>query len=57
MRATSLALSVDEAVPVGAYIEIEAQTLDAPDGGLDATATGTVAEARVATARGTYQPI
>ncbi len=56
MRATALELSVGGSVPVGTYLELEAQALDLPDGGFQASATGTVADERVASARGTYEP-
>ncbi len=56
MRATSFELSLGGTVPVGTYLEIEAQALDLPDGGFQASATGTVEDEPVASARGTYEP-
>jgi acyl-coenzyme A thioesterase PaaI-like protein len=57
MRATSIELRVERRVPVGAYLEVEAQVLDLPDGAFQASAAGTVADEPVAGARGRYEPI
>ena len=56
MRAMSFELSVSGSVPVGTYMEIEAQALDLPDGAFQASATGAVEDQPVARARGTYEP-
>jgi acyl-coenzyme A thioesterase PaaI-like protein len=55
MRATSLEVRLDGSVPVGTYLEVEAQALDLPDGAFQASATGTVHDEPVASARGTYE--
>ena len=56
MRATSFELAVEGPLPVGRYLELEAQVLELPNGGFQASATGTVDDNPVATARGTYEP-
>ena len=56
MRATSLELSIDGTARIGTYLELEAQTLDLPGGGFHASATATLDDDPVATARGTYEP-
>jgi acyl-coenzyme A thioesterase PaaI-like protein len=55
MRATSIELRVEGPVPVGAFLQVEAQALDLPGGPFQASATGTVGEDPVASARGTYE--
>jgi acyl-coenzyme A thioesterase PaaI-like protein len=57
VRARSVEVSIDGPLPVGAYLEIVARALDATDGGLQATATGTVDDGRIAIGRGSYEPI
>ena len=56
MRATSFELSVGGSVPVGTFLEVEAQALDLPDGAFQASASATVGDEPVASARGTYEP-
>lgn len=56
MRATSFELAIGGALAIGTYLELEAQVLDLPNGGFQASATGTVDDDPIATARGTYEP-
>jgi acyl-coenzyme A thioesterase PaaI-like protein len=55
MRATSIELRLEGRVPVGTFLELEAQVLDLPGGGFQASATALVDDEPVATARGTYE--
>jgi acyl-coenzyme A thioesterase PaaI-like protein len=55
MRATSIELRVEGPVPVGAFLQVEAQALDLPGGPFQASATGTVGDDPVASARGMYE--
>jgi acyl-coenzyme A thioesterase PaaI-like protein len=55
MRATSIDARMEGPVPVGGFLEVEAQVLDLPDGGFQASATATVGDFPVASARGTYE--
>ena len=57
MRATSIELRLDGRVPVGAFLTVEAQALDLPDGALQASATARVDDEPVARARGTYESV
>jgi acyl-coenzyme A thioesterase PaaI-like protein len=54
MRATSIELRLEGRVPVGEFLDVEAQVLDLPGGGFQASATGMVRDEPVASARGTY---
>jgi acyl-coenzyme A thioesterase PaaI-like protein len=56
MRAAGIEARLEAAVPVGVFLELEAQALDAPGGAFQASATATVADHAIATARGTYEP-
>jgi acyl-coenzyme A thioesterase PaaI-like protein len=55
MRATWLEVRIHGPVPVGAFIEVQARVLDYPDGGFQASATATVEDQPVASARGSYE--
>ena len=57
MRATSIELMLEGTVPVGAFLEVEAKALDVPGRALQASATATVDDEPVASARGTYDLI
>jgi acyl-coenzyme A thioesterase PaaI-like protein len=54
MRATSIELTVEGRVPVGEFLEVEAQVLDLSGGGFQASATASVNDEPVASARGSY---
>jgi acyl-coenzyme A thioesterase PaaI-like protein len=54
MRAISLELRLEGHVPVGTFLEVEAQALDLPGGGFQASATALVDDEPIASARGTY---
>jgi acyl-coenzyme A thioesterase PaaI-like protein len=56
MRARSVEARLEAQVPVGVFLEVEAQALDLPGGLFQASATATVEEQPVATARGSYEP-
>jgi acyl-coenzyme A thioesterase PaaI-like protein len=55
MRATAIEARFEAPVPVGVFLELEAQVLDLPDGAFQASATATVEDRPVATARGSYE--
>jgi hypothetical protein len=54
-RAARVELELQEAVPVGAFIEVEASAGPEGSGGIEASATATVDSRQVASARGTYR--
>ena len=55
MRASSIEARLEGPVPVGVFLEVEAQVLDLPDGAFQASATATVEDLPVASARGSYE--
>jgi acyl-coenzyme A thioesterase PaaI-like protein len=55
MRARNLEFRLEAAVPVGAFLDVEAQVAGEQPEGCDATATVFVENQPVATARGSYQ--
>ena len=55
MVATAVDARLEAPVPVGVFLEVEAQVLDQPDGGFHASATATVEDRPVASARGSYE--
>jgi len=55
MRATSIEVRFEASVPIGEFLEVEAQVLDLPDGPLQASATASVRDRPVAGARGAYE--
>jgi acyl-coenzyme A thioesterase PaaI-like protein len=55
MLATAFEARLEGLVPVGTFLELEAQVLDLPDGAFQASATATVEDRPVATARGSYE--
>jgi acyl-coenzyme A thioesterase PaaI-like protein len=57
MRATAIELRLEGPVPVGAFLEVEAQALDLPGGPFQASATAMVDDEPVASARGTYEGV
>ena len=57
MHATSIEVRLERPVPVGAFLEVEAQVLDLPGGAFQASATATLEDNAVASARGAYEPI
>src|SRR5437588_5518202 len=54
MRAASVEVRLEGRVPVGEFLEVEAQVLDLPGAAFQASATGMVRDEPVASARGTY---
>jgi acyl-coenzyme A thioesterase PaaI-like protein len=56
MRAVSVDATLEGQVPVGAFLEVEAQVLDLSGGAVQASATATVDDRPVASARGSYEP-
>src|SRR5947209_2653439 len=56
MRAVSIEVTLEGRIPVGEFLEVEAQVLDLPDGAFQATATAMAQDEPVAGARGTYEP-
>jgi acyl-coenzyme A thioesterase PaaI-like protein len=56
MRAATIEARLDAPVPVGVFLDLEAQVLDLPNGVFQASATATVEDRPVASARGSYEP-
>jgi acyl-coenzyme A thioesterase PaaI-like protein len=55
MRASQIEARIEAPVPVGAFLEVEAEVGEATTGGREARATATVDGQPVATARGLYE--
>lgn len=55
VTATAIHVELQAAVPVGTFLEVEAEARDTESGDREATATALVGGQRVATARGTYR--
>ena len=54
-EAVSVELRLHTPVPVGAFLDVEAQARNAPEGEMEASASASVDDQLVATARGTYR--